>query len=157
MALAGVTAVTARYRMTNKPPPQQPSPYVQEILGPLKKFLDKFAASAEETAAATRERWLTQVAELITSQFLQRVQALIETVRSMDVALNKRAKMKPSAAAGGNASTMSDSEKILLQLYLDVQSYYAQIAEIGAVSSDIPSLEPLLNAVAVADPAKAQT
>ena len=154
MALAGVTAVTARYRMTNKPPPQQPSPYVQEVLGPLKKFLDKFAESAEETAATTRQKWLTYVAELITSQFLQRVQALIETVRSMDVALNKRAKLKPNAVSGGTAGSMSDSEKILLQLYLDVQSYYTQVTEIGAVSSDIPSLEPLLHAVSVADPAK---
>jgi hypothetical protein len=80
-ALTGVAAVTARYRMTNKPPPQQPSPYVQDLLAPLHSFLHQFSAAADECAAVARGRWLPQVLDLVTAQFLQRVLALIETVR----------------------------------------------------------------------------
>jgi hypothetical protein len=71
----------------------------------------------------------------------------------MDAALNKRAsKLKPTAAAvvGGTgvaSASVTDSEKILLQLCLDVQSYYSQITEIGVKASDVASLESLLQAV----------
>lgn len=151
VALNGVTAVTARYRMTNKPPPQQPSPYVLEILAPLKTFIETHAQSADICSAAdSTEQWVAEIVEQVTNQFLLRVQALIETVKSMDAALNKRAnKMKPAVTgAAAGASLLSDSEKILLQLYLDVQSYRTLIADVGVNVQNITCLEQLLNAVA---------
>ena len=50
--------------------------------------------------------------------FRARVHALIETVKSMDAALNKRSKARAATGAG-----MSDSEKILLQLHVDVEAF----------------------------------
>ena len=35
--LTAVRAIAAKYRMTNKPPPDAPSPYVETILQPLKQ------------------------------------------------------------------------------------------------------------------------
>ncbi len=62
-----------------------------------------------------------------------KVQALMETVQSMDSALQRRSKLRSSATTtasiGGSApaSPLTDSEKISLQLLLDVNSFIAEV------------------------------
>ena len=57
----------------------------------------------------------------------------------MDAALSKRAKVR---AAG-----LSDSEKILLQLRLDVQAYAAELRDLGIDPTHLPSYAPLTQEV----------
>jgi hypothetical protein len=51
----------------------------------------------------------------------------METVRSMDSALQRRSKLKSSAVAASGAQ-LTDSEKISLQLYLDALEYKTQVS-----------------------------
>ena len=104
--------------MTNKPPPTAPSAYVVDTFAPLRGFLTRHAMHAESCSGKSQEQWLAAVIEKTAQTFRARVHALIETVKSMDAALNKRSKTRAATGAG-----LSDSEKILLQLHLDVEAF----------------------------------
>ena len=78
--------------------------------------------------AAGSAGFALKVLEDITAAFLQQVQGLMETVKQMDSALQRRSKVtRPgagTAAASGGASTMIDSDKISLQLFLGTLHVY---------------------------------
>ena len=78
------------------------------------------------------------------------VQALMETVRQMDSALQRRSKLRNAAPTGTN---MSDSDKISLQLYLDVKAYTDAVSVLSPLSgaAPVPSLTSLLAEVAPAE------
>lgn len=77
------------------------------------------------------------------------VQALMETVRQMDIALGRRSKLR-NAPTGTN---MSDSDKISLQLYLDVKAYTDAVSVLSPLSgaAPVPSFTSLLAEVAPAE------
>lgn len=52
-----------------------------------------------------------------------------------------------AVCAGGDSSGMSDSDKITLQLYLDVQEYGQQMTRLGLTPSSLQSYQSLLQAV----------
>lgn len=124
--------------MTNKPPPTAASPYIAEAFEPLQSFKMKHGITASASASVTeaaeksdRELWVTQIVEHLCGGLRGRVLALIDTVRSMDAALSKRAgRGKASLGAAVGSGSMSDSEKILLQLFLDVEAFGAQVCVI---------------------------
>jgi hypothetical protein len=64
--------------------------------------------------------WRISVLEPVCGAFLTRVQALLDTARAMDAALRKR-------AARPHTAGLSDSDKILLQLFLDVRAFGEQV------------------------------
>mmetsp|Transcript_6717 Transcript_6717/g.7785 ORF Transcript_6717/g.7785 Transcript_6717/m.7785 type:complete len:91 (+) Transcript_6717:200-472(+) len=45
--LSAVKGVAATYRMTNRPPPTQASPFVHTILRPIREFISTFAAAKD--------------------------------------------------------------------------------------------------------------
>jgi hypothetical protein len=57
---------------------------------------------------------------------IYQVQGLMETVKQMDTALQRRSKLKANAG-----TTISDSDKISLQLLLDVRAYGRGIESLG--------------------------
>lgn len=75
--------------------------------------------------------------EDVTSSFLLHVQSLMETVKQMDTALQRRSKLRAGANSAG--AGMSDSDKISLQISLDVKAYGAEIASMGIPLGAIPS------------------
>ena len=132
------SAVVSKYRMTNKPAPETPSAYVETILAPLRKFLGRFSsvvgrvlsataagAPAEEALAA----WQRALVEDVSSSFSEQVSALIETVKQMDSTLQRRSKLQQTSAA--STAAMSDSEKIALQIKLDIEAYGRDIQSFG--------------------------
>ena len=147
--LNGVNTVTARYRMTNKPAPTTASAYVGEALEPLKVFASKYSTAAGLCSASSSRVWMAGVIEAICVVFRARVQSLIDTVKSMDAALNKRSGRPKATNPGG----MSDSEKILLQLLLDVQVFATLAAGMDVPVELIPSYAALLSEVQEGAPA----
>jgi hypothetical protein len=142
--LTAVRAIAAKYRMTNKPPPDAPSPYVDAVLQPLRQFLDRHGAllasfrvtSGDRDATSSVADFAVRVLEDVTTAFLQQVQGLLETVKQMDSALQRRSKLRTAGAAGGPAggSSMADSDKISLQLYLDVKAYGGAVCALGLLT-----------------------
>ena len=85
--------------------------------------------------------WDAGVIEEVTANFLVQVQSLMETVKQMDSALQRRSKARsgPTTGAGATSGALSDSDKIALQISLDVKSYGAEITALGVDIANIPS------------------
>ena len=150
-----VRAIASRYRMTNKPSPEAPSAYVETVLRPLKAFLKKHSAmlarvllfndSVDLSAMTTPLQWTQGVLDSISQTFTLHVQSLLETVRAMDSTLQSRRKI---LQLGEGTGAMSDSEKISLQVQLDVKAYavdiHALLNELGGTCVQMAALEQLL-------------
>lgn len=146
--LVAVRAVAGRYRMTNRPAPTAPSAYVETILTPLKTFISRYGSSTANISprgpsSTCAAGWDGDLVEDITAAFLFNVNAVLDTARQMDSALARRSK----ATGAGAATTASDSDKIHIQLALDVRAYEAAISALGVTPALIPSLAVLKEAV----------
>ncbi|KAG7355783.1 protein of unknown function DUF3510 containing protein [Nitzschia inconspicua] len=132
--LAAVKGVVATYRMTNRPPPTQASPYVVTILRPLKEFSRDFSLRTPDYIGS---RWKSAILTAVTDRYCIAVEELITTVQRTEVALqNRRARR---AASGG----MSDGDKVKLQLYLDFQAFCSDVKELGIDPSTIGGITKL--------------
>jgi len=87
--------------------------------------------------------WEVALVEDITASFLLQVQSLVETVKQMDSALQRRSKLRTGPSAAGGAGAMSDSDKIALQITLDVKAYGAEISGLNISLQDVPSFAKL--------------
>jgi hypothetical protein len=120
--LAAVKGVAATYRMTNRPPPTQASPFVPTILRPLLQFNDEFKRRIPPPIGI---RWKMAVVNTIAERYSVAVEELIATVQRTEVALQSRRARK--TIAGG----MSDGEKAKLQLYLDYKEFVKSVQAVG--------------------------
>lgn len=132
--LAAVKGVVATYRMTNRPPPTQASPYVGTILRPLKEFSRDFELRTPDDVGG---KWKACILEEVTDRYGTAVEELISTVKRTEVALQSRRARR--ATSGG----ISDGDKVKLQLYLDFQAYCQDIQEIGIDPSAIKGISKL--------------
>ena len=137
--LAAVKGVAATYRMTNRPPPTQASPFVITILRPLKEFCQEFVHRTPERVGA---RWKHQIVVTVTDRYAAAVEELIATVERTELALNSRRARR--TAAGG----MRDGEKVKLQLYLDYKTYAQTVQEVGVDPASVIGLSKLEKATA---------
>jgi hypothetical protein len=120
--LAAVKGVAATYRMTNRPPPTQASPYVATVLRPLKQFISEFD---QRTPDRVGSRWKHQIVATVSDRYATAVDDLLTTVQRTEVALNSRRARR--VTAGG----MSDGDKVKLQVYLDCEKYVQSIIEVA--------------------------
>jgi hypothetical protein len=120
--LTAVKGVAATYRMTNRPPPTMPSPFVGTILRPLKDFDSNIK---NRTPSHVSLEWKKRVVDTVSDRYSIAVTELIETVKKTEEALKHRMTKKI------DGSGMSDGEKVRLQLYLDQQAFCSHISEVG--------------------------
>lgn len=79
--------------------------------------------------------WQADVVEDISAAYLVQVQSLVDTAKQMDSVFSKRS--KPASAgistAGPTKSTssISDSEKIALQMIFDIRAFATEIQSVG--------------------------
>ena len=132
--LAAVKGVAATYRMTNRPPPTQASPYVATILRPLKEFNAEFSHRKPDHVG---ESWKHETMTIVTERYSTAVEELLTTVQRTEVALQSRRARR--AASGG----ISDGDKVKLQLYLDFQEFCRQMEELGVDSSSVEAISRL--------------
>lgn len=132
--LAAVKGVAATYRMTNRPPPTQASPFVGTILRPLKDFHQEFASRTPDRVGS---KWKEQVVVTVADRYSVAVEELIATVQRTEVALKNR-KARRTAVGG-----MSDGEKVKLQLFLDYKTFSQHVQEIGVDPSVVKGVDKL--------------
>lgn len=132
--LAAVKGVAATYRMTNRPPPTQASPFVATILRPLKEFSKDFS---NRTPDRIGSRWKHQVVVAVADRYAAAVEELITTVQRTEEALSNR---RARRTAGGG---MRDGEKVKLQLYLDYQMFAQNVREAGVDPATVIGLSKL--------------
>ena len=127
--LSAVKGVAATYRMTNRPPPTQASPFVATILRPLQEFDDTYAS---RTPPQIGDDWKCTVISSVSDKYSIAVEELIATVKRTEEALKSRKTRK--MMAGG----MSDGEKVKLQLFLDHKEFKKQVESLlgGSVENE---------------------
>lgn len=132
--LTAVKGVAATYRMTNRPPPTQASPFVASILRPLKEFDKSFST---RTPPQIGDTWKQQIVGAVSSNYSLAVEDLIATVKRTEEALKSRKTRK--MMAGG----MSDGEKVKLQLLLDYRDFKKDVEELGLEAESIEGIAKL--------------
>lgn len=106
-----VKGVNARYHLTGKPAPTEPSAYVADAAAPLEAFDARWAAALDpERARPWRSACTARAAEAYETLALD--------------ALDHAAKFEEVMAKRGNADSLrADSRKIALQLRLDLAAF----------------------------------
>mmetsp|Transcript_13191 Transcript_13191/g.37098 ORF Transcript_13191/g.37098 Transcript_13191/m.37098 type:complete len:847 (-) Transcript_13191:327-2867(-) len=132
--LGAVKGVVATYRMTNRPPPTQASPYVKTILRPLKEFSDELSLRIPDYIG---NQWKIAVLTAITDRYSAAVEELITTVKRTEVALQNRRTRR--VASGG----VSDGDKVKLQLFLDFEAFCRDMREVGVNPSSVSGISKL--------------
>ncbi len=140
--LTAVKGVAATYRMTNRPPPSQASPFLASVLRPLKEFDTTFSS---RTPPQIGDVWKQKIVEAVSSKYSVAVEDLIATVKRTEEALKSRKTRK--MMAGG----MSDGEKVKLQLLLDYRQYKKDVEELGLESNSIEGIVKLNQLTAEAE------
>eukprot|EP01038_Epipyxis_sp_PR26KG_P007667 gene7667-10431_t len=132
-SLTAVKAIAGKYRMTNKPPPDSASQYVESILSPLRSFKEYHDSTLSEFLGDMDSLWEVELINEVTLSFYDQVKQLMETVKQMDSALQRRSKHRTATQATGSGASvaMSDSEKISLQLVLDIEAFGKEIIKFG--------------------------
>ena len=127
--------VVATYRMTNRPPPTQASPYVATILRPLKEFSRDFELRTPDQIG---NKWKISILTVVTEKYGSAVEELISTVQRTESALQNR-RARGRATSGG----ISDGDKVKLQLYLDFEAFCRDVQEVGVTPSSIEGISKL--------------
>ncbi|KAL2321690.1 hypothetical protein Fmac_026069 [Flemingia macrophylla] len=121
--LRQMKGITATYRMTNKPLPVRHSPYVSGVLRPIKAFLDGERA-ASYLASETRKEILLFAATEITDRYYELAADLVSVARKTESSLQKirqSAQRRAGASSDISDNNVSDTDKICMQLFLDIQ------------------------------------
>ncbi|ORX91112.1 COG complex component [Basidiobolus meristosporus CBS 931.73] len=147
-----VRNVTGQYRHTNRKPPTQSSPYVQVIFGPVVNY---FHPENSHFDSSETEKWTEAIANAVTSKFAAILSELLTTLQRTEESLKRLKKGKRTGTAlasslfssSGAASTLSDEDKIRLQLLLDVKRYQQELAKLGVPLEKIQDLDELRNTV----------
>jgi hypothetical protein len=140
--LSAVKGVAATYRMTNRPPPNQASPFVATILRPLKDFDSKFL---NRTPPQIGTEWKREVVASVAEKYCTAVSELTETVQRTEEALKNRKARRTSA--GG----MSDGEKVKLQLLMDQREFSMHVKELGVETTSVEHVKKLVSLTEAAE------
>ncbi|XP_052176732.1 conserved oligomeric Golgi complex subunit 2 [Diospyros lotus] len=151
--LRQLKGITATYRMTNKPLPVRHSPYVSGVLRPLKAFLDGEKA-ATYLAKEIRHEILQGAAFEITGRYHELAVDLVNMTRKTETSLQRirqGAQRRAGASSDVSDHNVSDTDKICMQLFLDIQEYGRNLSALGVDAAKIPAYVSLWQCVAPTD------
>ncbi|KAK4414140.1 Conserved oligomeric Golgi complex subunit [Sesamum alatum] len=151
--LRQMKGITATYRMTNKPLPVRHSPYVSSVLRPLKAFLDGERAARYLTSELRKELVQSAAVE-ITRRYYELAADLVSVARKTESSLQKirlGAQRRAGATSDVSDQNVSDTDKMCMQLFLDIQEYGRNLASLGVDAADIPAYRSLWQCVAPSD------
>ncbi|EOA29583.1 hypothetical protein CARUB_v10013037mg [Capsella rubella] len=151
--LRQLRGIIATFMMPNKPLPVRHSPYVIGLLRPLKAFLEGEKARHYLTQETREELLLGTVTE-ISRRYYELAAELVSEARKRETVLQKHrqnAQRRAGAASGVSDQNVSETEKMCMQLFLDLQEYGRNISALGLNPADIPPYRSLWQCVAPAD------
>ncbi|MEW5305476.1 MAG: hypothetical protein WDW36_008012 [Sanguina aurantia] len=113
----------------------------------------RFACAVQRLQPGAIASLTLRVVRVVNGRYRQLSEELLSTVRKTESSLKRLKKSRPGEGAEG---AMADSDKIALQLHLDVQEYGRQITGLGLDPMHLASYKQLIDAVAITSPATAQ-
>lgn len=122
-ALNHIPDISGQYRYTNKPPPTEPSPFIARIFQPYTEFIQQNTTWIDTDK---QELWGRLIAENVVNRYMTSISDLLTSLRKMENSLKKIKKSKKSTQSTSllnqqSGRTMSDEDKIRLQILLDVR------------------------------------
>jgi hypothetical protein len=141
--LAPARAIPALYCMTGRAVPTTPSIFLPELLRPLRAFLNDFEP---RLSTDDRRSWARDVCRALAKQYLHLATGMLDTVRNNEAAIRKYGAKKAAGAADA-PSTATDSDKVGVQLFLDVQAFGDQLRAVGVDASLLAEYGLLADAV----------
>jgi hypothetical protein len=140
---AEVPRIKATYRMTGKAPPTTHSEYTNMILFHLRSLLLDQLRVRVLIQPSDIGRITVAVIGRTSLRFGQLANELLEAVRSTESSLARLNKTRGVATTSGSGD-MSDSDKMVLQLALDMNEFARQSRELDVLPSDCRELDRLL-------------
>ncbi|KEP67038.1 UNVERIFIED_CONTAM: hypothetical protein HHA_273580 [Hammondia hammondi] len=119
--LLPLRSIPAAYRMTQKLAPRCASPYIDRVLQPLLIFRSTVDAVLPGDAGRSV---LRRVATMVSSLWIEEVELLLQTEERKESALQRlqRGSVASAQKQTGAGGTLTDFEKMKLQLFLDGQT-----------------------------------
>ncbi|XP_077993852.1 conserved oligomeric Golgi complex subunit 2-like [Glandiceps talaboti] len=128
------------YRRTNREVPNKSSQYVDNVMRPLKLFLED---SGGKMSKQRKEDWLIGVLTHLTKEYFGVTSDVLDSVKKMEESLKKLKMRKVTSVSNFSANGMSDDDKIRLQLALDVRRFAEEMEQLGIESSQVQVYEQL--------------
>ncbi|CAI9280512.1 unnamed protein product [Lactuca saligna] len=145
--------IVAAYRMTKKPPPVRHSHYVSGVLRPLKVFVE-----GERAMTYLREdrrgKLIEGAAVKITGRYNDLAADIVNTARKTETSLQRirlGAQRRAGATSDVSDHNVSETDRICMQLFLDIQEYGRNLAGLGVEAAKIPAYGSLWQLVAPQD------
>jgi len=113
---AAIRGIPALYRMTNKPVPTRPSPYVESALKPILAFHEIASRNSGPSSVVTD--WVRNAIDAASAEFGVQAAQLLESAQQQEASLRRLVKK----TAGADAD-VTDLEKIQIQLCIDVDHF----------------------------------
>lgn len=132
------------YRKTNREVPSKPSGYVILILKPLETFVSDVAGLI---STDLRTRWLKDVIDATTKQYLAVTSDVITSIKKMEDSLKRLKRARDKSVGQTTSGAMTDDDKIRLQLIIDAEHFGHQIENLGVKKESIKSYEELTEVV----------
>ncbi|ETO78126.1 hypothetical protein F444_06786 [Phytophthora nicotianae P1976] len=127
--LPAIRTVKGQYQMTNKPPPTNPSTYVVSIIQPMQEFLEKWGMHFD---AAKKQQLLQAIVEEVCDVYSSLSSELLRSALELEESLKSRKLQRHSGSSSTLANnTVSDTEKMRMQLLLDLQEIQREVAALG--------------------------
>lgn len=142
--LQPLRGILATYRMSSKPSPTTNSPFVPKILRPLKLFLQEHRGRVDNQVCAEIS---TAVAEGTGTKYHEMATDLISSNKKSEETLRRLNIGRSMAADASGTGSSSTTDKVSMQLYLDVAKFKDDIEELGIDPDGIPSVALLWNSV----------
>ncbi|WVZ61273.1 hypothetical protein U9M48_011175 [Paspalum notatum var. saurae] len=149
--LKHLKGITATYRMTNKLPVRH-SPYVSGILHPLKVFLE--GERIHYLSEDDKTKLCRGSTDKITAMYYDLVSEVVTVARKTESSLQRLrqgAQRRVGASTDSSDNIISDTDKICMQLFLDIQEYARNLRAIGIDAREIDSYRALWQCVAPKD------
>ncbi|KAJ1413281.1 hypothetical protein SESBI_19828 [Sesbania bispinosa] len=131
--LRQIKGITSTYRMTNKPLPVRHSQYVSGVLRPLKAFLDG-ERTARYLTNETKNEILLCAATDITDRYYEVTADVVSLARKTESSLQKirqSAQRRAGASSDVADNNVSDTDKMCMQLFIDIQVSNSMILNIS--------------------------
>ncbi|KAG6967597.1 hypothetical protein JG687_00004190 [Phytophthora cactorum] len=127
--LPAIRTVKGQYQMTNKPPPTTPSTYVPNIIRPMQEFLEKWGVHFD---VAKRQQLLQAIVEEVCDVYSTLSSELLRSALELEESLKSRKLQRHSGSSSTLANNaISDTEKMRMQLLLDLEEIQREVAALG--------------------------
>jgi hypothetical protein len=139
VVLKQVNDIPRLYRKTNREVPTKASGYVSTCIELLKNFI-----VSGNGKSGWKSDWTREVLDTITLQYKASTSEVLVSVQKTEDSLRRLKKVQKNQNQAKGNSSISDDDKIRLQLNIDVEVYCQQVEQfLGVKPSTIPSFVEL--------------